>query len=102
MVHSDILYKVNPLCLRLRRNQLPYSIQHFIDIKIARLQLHLTAFNFGHIQNIVNQPQQVFRRGLYFLQTVYCPLFALVLLQCNCRHTDNTVHRCAYLVAHSG
>ena len=68
MVHPDILYKVNPLCLRLRRNQLPYSIQHFIDIKIARLQLHLTAFNFGHIQNIVDEVQQVIAGGMIFFR----------------------------------
>ena len=41
-------------CNGLRTNQLFYRIQHLLQLKGNRLQLHLSAFYLRHIQNIVD------------------------------------------------
>ena len=67
--------------LNIRFKNLPlfceFSIQHrmqFIQkigqIKVVFHQRHFATFNLRHIQNIVQQPQQIIRRSPYLFQTI--------------------------------
>ena len=102
MSQGDILGKRNFLGRRLRCNQLPDGLQHLPHIEIAGIQLHLAALDLGHIQNVVDQPQQIIGGGLDLLQAVHDPLRALPALERDGRHADDAVHRRADLVAHAG
>ena len=102
MRQLHILHKIYFLSRCLSGNQFLYGIQHLIYIERNRLQFHLAALYLGHIQNIIDQSQQVIGRRLYFLQAVQNPFLALALLQRNSRHTDDTVHGSTDFMAHTG
>ena len=61
MRQTDIGLHLNALISGLRGNQLQNGVQHFAHMEVDRLQLHLAAFDLGHIQDVVNQPQQIAR-----------------------------------------
>ena len=59
MLQLYILLKNNIFCLCLRHYQLPDRIHHLIHAELGRIQFHLSALDLRHIQDIVNQAQQV-------------------------------------------
>ena len=71
-------------------------------VKFFIVQRHFTAFDFRHIENIVNQGKQVFRRRVNFLKAVEHPRFVVQLELPNRAHADNRVHRRPDIVAHPG
>ena len=80
-----------------------YNVIHgFPQGHLVHVQRHLAALNFGHIQHVVNQPQQVFTGQLYFIQAVNQTIWVLYIFQGNLRHPDNRIHRRPDIMAHAG
>ena len=102
MLQLNMGDKPLPLFLKFRVQHHMQLIQKLLQVKGGFHQRHFTAFNFGHIQNIVQQSQQVMGRALHLLQAVDPPGIALTFLQGDIRHADNAVHRRSNLVAHTG
>ena len=66
------------------------------------IQNHLTAFNLGHIQNIINQPHQQTAGQIDFFQAVLHLHRFLQMLLRDLGHPDNGVHRRPYIMGHIG
>ncbi len=98
----NVLNETDALGRCLGQDQFTDRAQHFIHIEVKGFELHLAALDFGHIENIIDQSQQIIGRRLDFLQAVQNPLGGLILVQRNSRHTDNSVHGSSDLVAHPG
>ncbi|MEF3076403.1 hypothetical protein V2P20_15340 [Methylobacter sp. Wu1] len=80
-------------------HQIGKIIQHVIQIKRDGFQFQFPGFDFGKIQDIVNDTEQRMRGGLNFSQII-------ALFGCNFRlqrqsgHADNGIHRRANLMTH--
>ena len=59
--HLDLLHEIYLLGRRLRHDQFPDRTEHLMDIEIDRFQLHLAALDLGHIQNVIDQAEQIIR-----------------------------------------
>ena len=76
-------------------------LQHIVQMEIDCLQAHLAGFNFGEVQDVVDDAQQDFTRAAHFFNVV-----ALVLVQVGLQHqvahANDGVHGRADLMAHVG
>ena len=66
------------------------------------MQRQPTAFDFGHVHDIVDQAEQMLAGGCNFAQAVLYLLRVFQVGVRNRRHADNPVHRGADIVAHIG
>ena len=81
------------------RGELP---QHLMDGNPHAVQGDLGALNLAHVQNVVDQAQQVPGGNGYLLQAVCHPLLIPQMGHCQGGHTHDRVHGSADIVAHGG
>ena len=77
-------------------------MHQFRNITLLFLDLHLSTFNPAHIQNIVNQAEQMITGRKYFLQTVSYLIPVINMTGRNGGKSDNSVHRRTDVVGHIG
>ena len=65
-------------------------------------QSHASAFNPGHVQNIVNQSQKVTGTVSDFFQIIFHGVRQIFFVQRDIVQSDNRIHRCADFVTHAG
>ena len=100
-VGRQVNQQLEPLVLHLDRQHVDQRLQHVFQPEIDVFDVEFARFNFGEIQNVVDQAQQPMRRTVRFLHIVALPRVQ-VGLQRQLRHADDGVHRGADLVAHVG
>ena len=88
--------------LHLRLNDIDYIIHYFPQRHGRFIQRHLAALNFGHIQYVIDQPQQMLTGQGNFAQAVNHPVFIINIPLGNFRHTDNGIHGGTDIMAHAG
>ena len=71
------------------------------QVKVLVDQGHLAALDLGHIQDVVQQAQQVVRRSLDLVKALDAGLLGLVVLQRDLGHANDAVHGRADLVRHA-
>ena len=87
---------------RLRIDNLVDLLHKCREIEEVMSDLHLIRLNPGHIQNVVDQGEEILGRGVNLLKTVfYCPRIVQLDLA-DGTHADDGVHRCPDVVAHAG
>ncbi len=100
MVDDDVEFLVLRLDLRL------YDSHQIIEQHLQRnhivIERHLSAFDFGHIEHIVDQAEQMIARQLDLLETMTDPVLVRAVRQADMRHPDDRVHRRADIVRHIG
>ena len=65
-------------------------------------QMDLSASDLAHIQNIIDQGQQMMRCFIDLFQTVFDPLRIIQIFLDDLHHTHDPVDRCADIVGHMG
>ena len=65
-----------------------------------RVQLRFAAFGLGHVEDVVDEPQQEFRRGVYLCEAVAGP-GRVLLVAGDVGHADDAVERGPDVVAHA-
>ena len=63
---------------------------------------NISVFYFAHVQDIIDQPQQVPPRQGYFFKTVLYFIRLIQMQTCNIRHPHNRIHRRPYVMGHVG
>lgn len=66
------------------------------------LQLHLASLDSGHIQDIVDQCQQMIRKFIRSGQILHRRRILGKLALRQCQHADDTIHRSTDLMGHPG
>ena len=97
-VHTEAV--IMRLDLRPRHGQHP--VDELRQAEFLLLQLHFPGFDLAHIQNFIDQGEQVVGGFRDFPQTVRHPLPVVKMIGGDCGHADNPVHRSAYIVTHAG
>ena len=93
MLHLIFHLKVNTLFLRFCLENFVNSLINISNLHIILIQFHLTAFNFGHVQHIIDNRQQQISRLFHLLLIIQklwiCqfPFHQLVVSQ-------QGIHRC--------
>ena len=77
-------------------------MQHLREIDLRFLQMDLAAFDSAHIQNIIDQRQQMVAGGKDLVQIVPHPFLILHIAGCQCGKSDNGVHGRADIMRHIG
>ena len=90
------------LALALSVNHGVNLFQHFPERKLLVFQGHAPAFNAAHVQDVVNQPQQVLRAPADFLQMLPGALREAGVFQRDTVQADDGVHGRPDFVAHGG
>ena len=81
--------------------QIGQVFQNIFQVKLDGFNVELSGFNFGKIQDIVDDPEQGIGPGLDFLNVVF--LFRGHLrLKGQMGHADNRIHRGPDFVTHVG
>ena len=93
---------IHLLCFYLGLYNIYQVVHQFRDIALLIMNLQLSALNTAHIQNVIDQAQQMITGGKNFLQTIFHLILSLHMAGCNGCKTDNSIHRCTYIVAHIG
>ena len=100
------IHDVHTEAVIMRLNLRPRHGQHPVDelrqAEFLLLQLHFPGFDLAHIQDFIDQGEQVVGGFRDFPQTVRHPLPVVKMIGGDCGHADNPVHRSAYIVAHAG
>ena len=86
------MLKLNLLLFDLGFQQRLQPLNQFQKVAFFLHQTHLSAFNFGHIQNVVDQAKKLCGRVLDFFQAIHSLCLSLTFLQGNLRHTDDSIH----------
>ena len=89
-------------CLRHRLNHRIYRGYHIIQRKFFQVKHYFSALNFGDVQNIVNQAEEVLAGGCNFLGVL--PHLGRILRLCGQKggKSQHRVHRRADIVGHIG
>ena len=77
-------------------------VQHLGQVDLGFLQLELAALDAAHIQNIVDEREQVATRGEGFGQIVLHPFLIVDIADRKGGKADDRIHRCANIVRHIG
>ena len=85
------------LCLRKSIN----LFHKILQIKWPVFNLNMPGLQLTHIQNIIDQCQQMLRRNIDFLQTVIHFLMIVSVPFYHFQHSHHTVDRCTDIMAHS-
>ena len=88
--------------LNLRLDNIDDAIHHLPQGNLIHIQRHFAAFDFGHIQHVVNQSQQMLAGKGDFFQAVLHLLRVVNIGGSNSRHAHNSVHGRADIMAHIG
>ena len=78
------------------------GFQKFREGKFFILKNHASRFDAAHIQNIVDETQQMFCRGIDLFQIIPGRIRDRRIIQCDIIQSDNGVHRCSYFMTHVG
>ncbi len=86
----------------LRLYNIDNTIHHIPQGHRFNIQRHLAAFDFGNVQHVINQPQQMLAGYRNFAQVFLHPVRVIGIGHCQRRHAYNGVHRRTDVVAHAG
>ena len=103
--HRDIFYmdvKVLLFGFDLRLYDADNAFNNFFQRDCFQRQGQLSAFDFGHVQHIVDEPKQMPARQRDFAQTVLHLLTVVYMRRCDGSHAHDRVHRRADIMAHIG
>ena len=78
------------------------TVHHLSQRNRLYIQHHFPALDFGYIQHIVDQPQQMLAGQLDFVQIILNLFRIIRVIYGQGRHPNDGVHRGAYIVAHAG
>jgi len=76
-------------------------VEHVVQVKIQYIHFQFTCFNFGKIQNVIENAQQRFAAGFYD-SSEFTLLVTKFGIQKQADHTHDPVHRGADFVTHVG
>ena len=77
-------------------------VQHLGEVDLGFLQMELAALDAAHIQNIVDEREQVAARGEGFGQIVLHSFLIVDIADRKGGKADDRIHRCADIVRHIG
>ena len=98
---ADIKQQLHVLFVRVLAQQCQRITRHVFQAKAALLQFKFASFNFGKIQDVVDDGQQRLASGVDFGDVIVLARIQ-VALQCQVGHADDGVHGRADFVAHVG
>ena len=93
---------IKPLVLALPAEHGVDGFQQFREGKFLISQRHPAGLDAGHVQNIIDQVQQMPGGGIDLFQVFPCFRRSFRIVQCNVVQPDDGVHRSADLMAHAG
>ena len=76
------------------------SADKLVKIEVGFLGGHFSAFDSGHIQNVVDKRHQIMGRAVDLFQAVHYGGIGVLIGHGNSSHADNSVHGSPYLVGH--
>ena len=100
--YIKLLLKGNPLCLCLGLYQIGNTVRQLLHAEGTDLQFHFTALYFGHIQDIVDQAQQILGGTVDLLKAVLHFIRLFLFPHGNPCHTDDCIHRRTDFMGHAG
>ena len=77
-------------------------LHQIVKVKRHMLRLHVAGFQLAHIQNIVDERQQMLGGNMDLFKAVVHALMIFTIFLDNLQHTHHTVNRRADIVAHAG
>ena len=95
-------FQFDPMFCRSCLHDIPTVFQHFPQIHGFFRKIHFPRIQFAHIQNIIDQRQQILRRHADLFMIFSYRLRIVQTFIRNIQHTDDTIHRRADIVGHSG
>ncbi len=100
-IGGDVACNVDPLVKRMGRHQFAHLFNQGGDAKRFFTQINFTGFNFGEVENIVDDRQQRFCGALHRTR-VGALCGREFRFQQKADHAQNTVHWCTDFMAHGG
>ena len=94
--------EIQPLISGLPAYDIADRLQKQPEVKHISLYLDSSALDFRHVENIVDQRQKVAGGEIDFSDAVLHTAAVAEILHGNHSHSDNSVHRRAYLMGHAG
>ena len=98
---AKIDHDAEPLLARFVDDHRAYRADDRIEREVRVFDLHLAGVDLGEVENILDQFEQMRRRGVDLLQPIELPGRWIGIAQ-QMRESDDGVHRRADLVAHVG
>ena len=99
-IKQKLLLKIFLLQLGLRREHIADIARHLRQRERFLHMLHLGVVKACHIQNIVNQGQQLLAGGTDFLDIIAHHAAVILVQLCQLSHADNAVQRCTHIMRH--
>jgi hypothetical protein len=87
--------------LGLVANQIDHVVDNALDLEIGRFQVQLAGLDLRHVENVVDDAEQMVRRVADLVEALAVLRLADVALE-QVGHAEDGVHRRADLVAHVG
>ena len=99
---DGIHIKIQLFRMHVRQKYIAQTIQNIRQGTWLFIQMHFPAFNTAHIQNVIDQAQQMVSRCHNLFQ-IFRYLFLVVHMRdCKSGKSDNRVHRRADVMGHIG
>ena len=104
IIHSNA-FKIdlvaNPAAVQIFRKHIIQVVAQRTQDEHALLQFDLADLDTGHIQNIVNQRNQMIGKLIRLCKVLHSGTVRLQLIFCQRQHTDNPIHRRTNFMRHT-